>query len=413
MLLSYSDALHRILGDVAALGTERVPLQDALDRVVAVAVRARHALPPADNSAMDGYALRLADQGAPLRVTQLIPAGGQPDREVVAGEAARIFTGAPVPPGADTVVAQERTTRDGDVVHIDTPETLGANIRPRGEDVQVDAVLLPVGAVVSASAIGMLAAQGLTYVDVARKPVIAILATGDEVHEPGDPLPSGHIWSGNSHALAAAVREAGGEPRMLGIARDDRESLRRALDGIRHADALLTIGGVSVGEFDFVKEAIDELGGQQEFWKVRVRPGKPNAFGRLGTTWWFGLPGNPVSCMVSFYEYVRPALLKLQGRTDLFLPTRAAVLQHDLRKRAGFTIFFRGVASWDHAAGGFTVRTTGPQGSGILSSMLHANCLIAAPEEASSLTAGSTVTIQLLPGGGPAFAQASAGIGGA
>lgn len=411
MLLSYAEALDRILADLTALGTERVSLADSLGRAVAVPVIARCSLPPANNSAMDGYALRLADQGLPLRVTQLIPAGGQPEKEVVTGEAARIFTGAPVPPGADTVVAQERTERDGDIVRIVKPETLGANIRARGEDIEEGATILGVGDVVGASTIGMLAGQGMTWVDVARKPVVAILATGDEVHEPGDPLPPGHIWSGNSHALAAAVREAGGEPRLLGIARDDKASLRRALDGIRHADALLTIGGVSVGEFDFVKEAIDELGGEQQFWKVKVRPGKPNAFGQLGTTWWFGLPGNPVSCMVSFYEYVRPALLKLQGRPDLFLPTRTAILEQSLRKRAGFLILFRGVLSWT-PENGFSVRTTGPQGSGIMSSMAKANCFIVGPAEADRLEAGSSVTVQLLPNGGVGFAQPQPGIGG-
>ena len=411
VLLSYSEALDRILADLTALGIERVSLQDALGRVVGADILARRSLPPEDNSAMDGYALRCADQAAPLRVCQLIPAGGRPQREVLPGEAARIFTGAPVPPGADTVVAQERTERGGDLVRIVSPESVGANVRPRGEDVAAGDRIAARGDVVIASQIGMLASQGMTWVDVARRPVVAILATGDEVHEPGDPLPEGHIWSGNSHALAAAVREAGGEPRMLGIARDDTESLRRALDGIRNADVLLTIGGVSVGEFDFVKEAIDALGGQQDFWKVRVRPGKPNAFGRIGGTSWFGLPGNPVSCMVSFYEYVRPAMLTLLGRRAVFLPTRTAVLEHDLRKRKGFLILFRGVLSYD-ATRGYTVRTTGPQGSGLMSSMANADCLIAGPEDAELLTAGSGVTVQLLPGGPALHAQPSPGIGG-
>lgn len=412
MLLSYTEALDRILGGLEALGVERVPLKDALGRIVALPVRARHALPPEDNSAMDGYALRFADQGEPLRVTQVIPAGGRSQTTVVEGECARIFTGAPVPPGADVVVAQERTERDGDLVRILEPGALGANVRPRGEDIAEGSLMLSPGDVVTASAIGMLAGQGMTWVDATRRPVVAILATGNEVHEPGDPLPEGHIWSSNSHALAASAREAGAEVRMLGVARDDRESLRRALDGIKHADVLLTIGGVSVGEYDFVKEAIDELGGNQEFWKVRVRPGKPNAFGRLGTTWWFGLPGNPVSCTVSFYQYVRPSLMKMQGRRDLFLPTRTAILKEDLSKRAGFLILFRGVLTWDSEAGQYAVRTTGAQGSGILSSMLKADCLIATPEEASELPAGSRVTVQLLPGAGPGVGQADPGIGG-
>lgn len=412
MLLSYTEALDRILGGVEVLCVERVPLKEALGRSVALPVRARYAVPPEDNSAMDGYALRHADQGAPLQVTQLIPAGGRPEKTVVAGEAARIFTGAPVPPGADIVVPQENTARDGDVVRIVNAGSLGANVRPRGEDIGEGEMLLAPGAVVTPAAIGVLAGQGMTWVDVARRPVVAILATGNEVHEPGEPLPDGHIWSSNSHALAAAVREAGGEPRMLGIARDDAESLRRALDGIDHADVLLTIGGVSVGEFDFVKEAIDERGGSQDFWKVRVRPGKPNAFGRLGTTWWFGLPGNPVSCMVSFYEYVRPTLLKLQRREHIFLPTRTAILGEELRKKAGFLMLYRGVLDWDAVAGRYTVRTTGPQGSGMLSSLARANCLIAMPEDTTHLPAGSEILVQLLPSAAAGQAQGVAGIGG-
>ncbi len=412
MLLTYTEALDRILGGLEALGVERVPLKEALGRVVAVPVVARYAVPPEDNSAMDGYALRHADQGEPLRVTQLIPAGGRPERTVVPGEAARIFTGSPVPPGADLVVPQENTERDGDLVRIVKAGSLGANVRLRGEDIAEGAALLASGAVVSPAAIGVLAGQGMTWLDVARRPVVAILATGDEVHEPGDPLPEGHIWSSNSHALEAAVRSAGAEPRMLGIARDDPDSLRRALDGIGQADVLLTIGGVSVGEFDFVKAAIDERGGSQEFWKVRVRPGKPNAFGRLGSAWWFGLPGNPVSCLVSFYEYVRPALLKLQGRPDLFLPTRTALLKADLRKRAGFLLLNRGVVEWDVAAGRYVVEPTGPQGSGMMSSLMRANCLIALPDEATHLPVGSEVTVQLLPVATPGYAQAVPGIGG-
>ncbi|MCO4768467.1 MAG: molybdopterin molybdotransferase MoeA [Deltaproteobacteria bacterium] len=398
MLIPFEEAIHTVLSGIQSLGSERITLADGLGRVLARPVIARRAVPPADNSAMDGYALKHADQGAALPVPMFIAAGSWPERTLGSGEAARIFTGAPVPEGADTVVAQERTERDGDgPVRIVKPETLGANIRRAGEDVMPGDSIGQVGQSLTPGLIGLLAGQGLTWVDVVRRPVVAILSTGDEVHEPGDPLPRGHIVSSNSWALAARVQEAGGIPRYLGIARDDRASLDAALDGITGADVLLTIGGVSVGELDFVKEAIAARGGEQRFWKVKVRPGKPNAFGRIGDVRWFGLPGNPVSCDVSFLMYVRPALRAMQGHAHHFLPTREARLEHDLRKRVGFLILFRGVHHPDDA-GDLMVRTTGPQGSGIQSSMAKATCLIVAPEESEMLRQGSRVRIVMLPG---------------
>ncbi len=395
MLIPLEEAVDTVLAGIVPLGSERISLAESDGRVLASDVRARRALPPADNSAMDGYALRAADQGSPLPVGMRIPAGTWPEGPLPPGEAARIFTGAPVPDGADTVVAQERTERDGDgPVRIVRPETAGANIRRAGEDVSLGELIARRGERVGPGLVGLLAGQGQTWVDAVRRPVVAILATGDEVHEPGDPLPAGHIVSSNSWALAARVWEAGGVPRYLGIARDDRGSLESALRGLSGADVLLTIGGVSVGELDFVKEAIAALGGEQRFWKVKVRPGKPNAFGTVGGARWFGLPGNPVSCDVSFLMYVRPALRALAGHPDRFLPTADATLEHDLRKGSGFLLLFRGI----HRAtdGRLTVRTTGPQGSGIQSSMARATCLIVAPEDAEVLPAGSTVRVVLL-----------------
>ena len=397
MLIPFEEAVNTILGGIAPLGIERIALGESLHRVLGAEVYARRALPPADNSAMDGYALQHADQGSALPVVMRIPAGSWPERELGPGEAARIFTGAPVPHGADTVVAQERTQREGGgPVTVIKPEVRGANIRRAGEDVKAGEAIACRGQTITPALIGLLAGQGQTWVDVVRQPVVAILATGDEVHEPGDPLPPGHIVSSNSWALAARVREAGAVPRYLGIARDNRESLHAALAGIAGADVLLTIGGVSVGELDFVKEAIEAFGGEQTFWKVKVRPGKPNAFGRIGNTRWFGLPGNPVSCDVSFLMYVRPALRKMTGKPDLFLHTVDATLNGTLRKRSGFVVLYRGIHTL--SANGAIVRPTGPQGSGIQSSMAKATCLIVAPEECEELAEGETVRIVLLPG---------------
>ena len=397
MAIQFEEALELVLADVVALGNERISLVDALGRTLGSDVVASRSLPPADNSAMDGYALRAHEQGVELPVTATIPAGVGVPAALPPGQAARIFTGAPIPLGADTVVAQECTSRDGEgPVRVVIPEPRGGNVRRAGEDVRAGDRLLVVGSVLGPAQIGLLAGQGVVGVSVVRRPVVAILATGDEVHEPGDPLPDGHIYSSNGATLMARVLEAGGIPRSLGIARDDQASIEAALAGIAGADVVLTIGGVSVGEYDFVKEAIAALGGEQTFWTVRVRPGKPNAFGRIGGARWFGLPGNPVSCDVSFLLYVRPAMMALQGRADRFLPTADAILQEPLRKKAGFMLMLRG--EHRREADRLLVRTTGPQGSGIQSSMARATCLLALPEDAVELAEGDTVRVILLPG---------------
>lgn len=406
-MLTVEQAQSRILEPLSPLPVESVPLAEALGRVLAEPVIATRSQPPADNSAMDGYAVRwadvasLVDGGAPvvLPVTQEVPAGGWSDTELGPGEAARIFTGAPIPPGADHVVMQERTEAlDGGRVRIDsTGQGPRDNVRNAGEDLRAGEAILPAGRPLTPPDLGLLASQGITAVEAHRRPVVGIVATGDEVHEPGVELPAGHIYSSNSYALIGQVIEAGGVPRYLGIARDDPASLREIFAATEGCDAVVSIGGVSVGDYDYVREVLAEMG-EQSFWKVAMRPGKPNASGTLLGAPYFGLPGNPVSCVVSFLQYVRPALRRLQGCTNLYLPTLDAVLGNDLRSKARFLFLYRGELRYDRDAKRWSVSTTGPQGSGMLSSMSKANCLISAPEDVTELHTGDVVRVQLLPG---------------
>jgi molybdopterin molybdotransferase len=401
-MLSVEEAQARILAGVSPLPTETVPLATGRGRVLPEPIRATRSAPPADNSAMDGYAVRWADlvAGTPveLAVTDLIPAGGWSDRELQPGEAARIFTGAPIPPGADHVVMQERTKAlSGDRVRIDsTGPGPSDNIRRAGEDVAVGDVVAVAGRPLTAPDLALIASQGVAELQVHRRPVVAIVSTGDEVHEPGKELPPGPIYSGNSYALIAAIEEAGGEARYLGIARDTRDSLFEMFARAAGCDATVSIGGVSVGDYDYVRDVLAEMG-EQSFWKVAMRPGKPNASGTLHGAPYFGLPGNPVSCLISFLQYVRPALRAMQGCRELYLPTRDATITHDLRSNPRFLFLNRGILSADG-----TVRTTGPQGSGIASSMSKANCLICVPEGVSQVKSGDVVRVQLLPGAGAA-----------
>ena len=413
-MISLEAAQDHILSDIAPLSAERVFLDDGLGRVLASDALAVRSHPPADNSGMDGYAVRWADvsslhsdlgcgddapegDGVRLAVTQTIPAGGWSNQPVGPGEAAKIMTGAPLPPGDELLVVMREWTdeSEGSVLIRQCGPRPGAHIRRAGEDIAKDEAFLAAGRTLQAPDLALLASQGFTQIDVHRSPIVGIVSTGDEVHDPGTPLPPGHIWNSNVSGLKSLVREAGGTPRYLGIARDSHASLRDVFGRIAGCDVLVSIGGVSVGDFDFVKDVLDELGGEQTFWKVAMRPGKPNACGTVAGIPYFGLPGNPVSSMVSFLEYVRPALRKLQGSPDLFLPTVDAVTLDELQTRKRFLFLLRGVL--ERTEGGYTVRTTGPQGSGIMRSLSAANCLVAVPEDVDVVPAGSTVRVQLLP----------------
>ena len=328
------EALDLVLSAVRPLPAEEVPLLEALGRAAAGSIVSTEPVPAFDNSAMDGYALRSVELEAgrrEFRVVVDIPAGRWVDQVVGEGAAAKIMTGAPVPPGVDTVVPVELTEQHGDrlVVHKGVPA--GANVRSAAEDIAAGAVLLERGALLAPADIGLLASVGHRSVLVTRRPRVAILATGSELVSLGRPLGPGQIRNSNSATAYGQVLAAAGDPLLLGIAPDDLTVTRRLISAALDQDVVITSGGVSVGEYDFVKQVQDELGVQRRFWGVAMKPGKPLAFGTRGDTLVFGVPGNPVSAMVCFELYVRPALLALQGRTDLYRPYVHAVAEESMK----------------------------------------------------------------------------------
>jgi molybdopterin molybdotransferase len=312
-LIPLDDALARLLAEAEALaGRETLATSAASGRVLAADLISPVDVPPADNSAMDGYALRAADAVQPLPVTQRVPAGSVP-APLPPGEAARIFTGAQVPPGADTVVMQEFTEQVGDKVSVTQPITAGANVRLRGEDVRAGAVVLPAGTRLDAVAVGLAATAGAAELTVSRRPRVALFSTGDELVMPGEPLPPGAIYNSNRFTLRALLEGLGCEVIDLGIVPDRLDATRTALrEAASQADVILTSGGVSVGEEDHLRPAV-QAEGQLDLWAIAIKPGKPFAYGRVGAAHFIGLPGNPVSSLVTFLVLVRPFLLKLQG----------------------------------------------------------------------------------------------------
>ena len=366
---------------------------------------------------MDGYAVRGAELEAgrrEFRVVVDIPAGRWVGEEVGAGEAAKIMTGAPLPPGVDTVVQVEYTEQHGETLVVKEPVQPGANVRRAAEDVAVGDVLFPRGARLGPAEIGLLASVSCDRVAVARRPRVAILATGSELRLPGQPLGPGQIRNSNSFTAYGQVLAAGGEPVLLGIARDDLDETRRLLaDALEH-DVVITSGGVSVGEYDFVKQVQDELGVERRFWGVATKPGKPLAFGTRGDTLVFGVPGNPVAAMVSFEMYVRPALLALQGRQDLYRPYVFAAAEEPVKRSRGRTEARR--CRLLHRGRGWGFTTTGPQGSGILRSMALADGLAFVPPEYPGAAPGAELMVMMLEGsaaerppfpGGPAAPAAT------
>jgi molybdopterin molybdotransferase len=395
--LTVDEALDRVLARITPLAPTEVGLLDALGAVLAEDAVADRDVPPFRNSAMDGYAVRGADVtqgGVRLRVVGEAAAGLLPDREVGPGEAIRIMTGAPMPEGADTVVRVEDTDNGTDVVTINATTPQGAAVRRAGEDLRRGEVVLARGTLLRHAEIGVLASIGRGKVNVVRRPNVAVLSTGDELVDIAEEPGPGQIRDANRYSLAAAVRATGSAAFELGIARDTADDLRHALGNAAFGDLVVTSGGVSVGDHDHVKPVVDAMG-QMDFWSIAIRPGRPLAFGELrtkrGAVPIFGLPGNPVSALVTFELFVRPALLKMAGRTKLHRPRVQARLLDGIDKPTGLRMFARAIH--DDTAG--TVRSTGAQGSGILRSMSLANCLIDLPESVSSARPGDTVTVLL------------------
>ena len=399
-------ARELILDDVKErLPAEKVDLLSSLGRILAEDVTADRDLPPRDNSAMDGYGVRADDcafatAANPVRLTVVaeIPAGSFWNGDLPPDSAVRIMTGAPVPDGIDAVIRRELVDELGDVVVVKGPVKPGNDIRRAGEDVRCGAPVLTTGTRLTPAGIGMLAAVGRPYVAVVRRPRVAVLATGDEIidfHE--DPGP-GLIRNSNSWSMAALVLQAGGVPQVFPIVRDRPETIGRALrDAASGNDLVITSGGVSMGDYDFLQEVIEGLpGGEIRFWQVRMKPGKPLLYSRIDGRPVIGLPGNPVSTMVSFEQFVRPLMKKLAGwpEAELMLPRRRAVLTEALSPAGKRRHYVRGVVEYA-MDGGLRVRSTGAQGSGILNSMVVGNCLIIQPSE-TGFAAGDEVDIELL-----------------
>jgi molybdopterin molybdotransferase len=400
-MLTVEEALDQILSHIQPLGFEKVSLLEAMGRVIAEDIYAHRDIPPLDNSGMDGYAVRSEDlqNASPqhpgrLEVIEDLPAGFVSKKSVEQGKAIRIMTGAPIPKGADSVVPVEDTKQDGRFVLIFTTLPRDENIRKAGEDVKKGERVISTGDLIRPSEVGMLASVRRSFVSVYQRPQVAILCTGEELVDVDGNIDELKIVSSNSYTLASQVKDCGAIPIQLGIARDRKQEIEdRLRQGIR-ADVLVVAAGISVGDYDLVKDALKDLGMEMVFWKVAMKPGKPLAFGKIQGKPVFGLPGNPVSSMVSFEQFLRPSLLKMMGHRELFRPVIEAVLKEDIQKQPGRRHFIRASVTFekDH----YAVTVTGAQGSGILKSMVRANGLIVIPDDCERVRAGERVKVQLL-----------------
>ena len=401
-MLTVPEAVREISEGIQPREIERVPLLDVLGRVLATNAIAPYTLPQWDNSAMDGYAVRAADIEAAtadhpvaLPVLGTVAAGAFADRHVGAGEAMRIMTGAPIPEGADTVVRVEDTDAGIERVTIRNARDARKNIRPRGEDFREGTVVVPAGTPLGAAQLGVLASLGYRDVDAHRRPVVAIAGSGDELVDLDrfDEVIAGRkIVGSNRYTLDALVRQSGGIPKHLGNALDTPESLRAVLEQSRGCDLLVTSAGASVGEFDYTRQVLESLGAVLKFWRVRMRPGAPLGFGTLDGMPWIGLPGNPVSAMVTFELFARPVIRRMLGHSRLYRRPLSAVLEEPVTTGARLMHFLRAITRV-RDDGLLAVRLTGPQGSGILTSMSQANALLVVPEDRSRVEAGERLNV--------------------
>ena len=412
-MLSVEQAFDKVIASFQSLEYEEKPLLDCIGQVLAEDIRSPLALPPLANSGMDGYAVIQADivgaspaKPSNLSVIGIVAAGHMPDKIVVPGTAIRIMTGAPVPNGADTVIPFEETDeverkREGkplDRVQIFADMPFGCNVRPAGEDVSVGMLVLEKGTSIRAAEVGVIASLGMDKVKVIRRPVVAVLATGDELETTGTPLSGGRIYDSNSFSVAASIISSGGVPRILGIARDNLGDLNAKLEAAVGSDLVITSAGVSKGDYDIVKDVLNERG-EMNFWSVRMRPAKPLAFGHLNGSGGkniplLGLPGNPVSAMVAFEMFARPAIRTMLGKSRIFRPMIDGVLTASIRNEDGRRVYAR--VEVELKNGEYQATPTGPQGSNILTSMSKANGLAICPDDLSGKDAGEVVQIIML-----------------
>ena len=397
MIKSFIEARNTILDYASPLESESIKLDQLVGRVLGEDICAPIELPRWDNSEMDGFAVRAVDCQplVQLKVTGYIPAGATADGVTVEpGTAVRIMTGAPVPTGCDAIIPIENT--DGGLVTVTPHQAVrrGDFIRFRGSDIARGEKLLTAGSILRPADINLLAAFSLTSTQVVRRPVVAILSTGDELVPPGEPIGAGKIVDSNAYSLAAAVSEIGAIPQILGIAQDNRESLTEKIATGLKADVFITSAGVSAGDRDLVREILEQSGVRQLFWKVAIKPGGPTAFGLHGDKPVFSVPGNPVSSMIAFEELIRPALLKMLGHSKVLRPVIKAVAKTALHNETTKTRFLRVVVAKTTA--GFSVESAGDQNTGILSTMIKANGIAILPPEKKEISAGEKVDIQLL-----------------
>ena len=404
-MIDVREAREIILREISSLKeSESLKIGSSVGRVSALDIKARENIPPFDNSAMDGFAVKAEDlQGASrenpktLRVIEDLPAGYTTIKTIQTDEAIRIMTGASLPRGADSVVMVEDTspvTSQKDFVKIFREIKLGENVRYAGEDLRKGETAIKKGSILKPGHIGMLASLGISHIKVFRKPKVAILATGDELAEVEDKLKPGKIRNSNAYSLCAQALRSGSSPVLLGIARDTKRDLEQKIRKGLNADMLLVSGGISVGDYDFVKDVLKNLGTEMKFWRVAMKPGKPLAFGMIKKMPVFGLPGNPVSSMITFEQFVRPALLKMSGARDLFRFHLPAIVKNDFQKKKGLRYFLRVVL--ENKNGSLYASLTGPQGSGILRSMVLADGIMELPEETEKVRAGESAQVTYL-----------------
>jgi molybdopterin molybdotransferase len=397
-MISPDDALRIVLDAATPLGVERVPLLDGLGRVLAEEIRSARDIPGFANSAMDGYAVRAADIAAAseahpvrLRVVESVPAGRMPQHQVAPGECARTMTGAPIASGADAIVPVERTRGEGEIVEILAPVAAQAFVRPRGEDIRAGESALAPGKTLSPSDLGTLASIGRAMLGVYRQPRVAIVATGDELVDLDQQPTGAQVVNSSAYALSGAIREAGGAATILRVARDTRHEVRERLEEAMAFDVIVSTGGVSVGQFDFVKSVLDDLAMRTLFHGVAQKPGRPLKFGTIGARPVFGLPGNPVSTLVCFYLYAGPALRKMAGRGEVGLARTAVRCAVDINLAKDLTEFVR--VKLERREGENFATPTGSQGSGILSSLSRADGLLIGPAATPLLRKGDQATV--------------------
>ena len=397
MLLPITRAVDLALASVAPLSTEWIPLEEAYGRVLADPITSPLAVPAVDNSSMDGFAVRVADLPAPgwLTIQGTIAAGASGSEPLRAGHAFKIMTGAPIPPGAGAVVKVEDTETVDDQVHILAVPTEGQFIRLAGEDIQAGQVVLQPGTPLPPAAVGVMASLGMPAVPVIRKPRVAILVTGDEVVRPGWPRQAGQLYSSNHLTLRGLALQSGAIPRDMGAVPDDPQAMRDLLLGGLDADIIITTGGVSMGEFDFVRQVLVAEGMREQFWRVAMRPGRPTSYGTWRGRHFFGLPGNPVSCMVAFLQFVHPMIRRMLGDPRPHLPVIQVELAESIQKRSQRAWLERVVLTRADD-GRWLARRTGNPSSGVLSSMVQAHALLLLPAESTGLQAGATARVQVL-----------------